>query len=199
MGLRAVGPDAEALKPAGEGTLRAIPVGVAAASADPAPLDDFYFRALVPARIIRLSRQRGGQVQLANVPAGAGGDDETCLAQAVYFEARSQSLEGQEAVAQVVMNRKGKARYADTVCGVVYQGSQRATGCQFTFTCDGSLRAPEDAAAWDRARDVARKALAGYVYTPLEGATHYHAAYVTPYWSSASTRIRRIGAHIFYR
>jgi spore germination cell wall hydrolase CwlJ-like protein len=179
--------------------LRAIPVGVASTNADPAPLDDFYFRALVPGRIIRLSRQRGAQVQQASVPAGAGGDDETCLAQAVYFEARSQSLEGQQAVAQVVMNRKGKARYADTVCGVVYQGSERATGCQFTFTCDGSLRQPDDAVAWDRARDVARKALAGYVYTPLAEATHYHAAYVTPYWSSASSRIRRIGDHIFYR
>jgi len=125
-------------------------------------------------------------------------DPLTCLAQAVYFEARSESEAGQKAVAQVVMNRTGLARYADTVCGVVYQGWERATGCQFTFVCDGSLKAPDDAAAWDRAIEVAKNALAGIVFKPMLGATHYHAAWMRPYWAGEYTRIGRVGDQIFY-
>jgi spore germination cell wall hydrolase CwlJ-like protein len=128
----------------------------------------------------------------------ASNDPLTCLAQAIYFEARSEGEDGQEAVAQVVMNRTHMPQYADTVCGVVYQGAERATGCQFTFACDGSLREPDDPIAWDRAKDVARRALGGFVYTPMLAATHYHAAWMTPYWSGSLTRIRRIGGQVFY-
>ena len=137
---------------------------------------------------------------LGGPPAWNPSNDDplTCLAQAVYFEARSESDAGQQAVAQVVMNRTHLARYASTVCGVVYQGSERATGCQFTFVCDGSLRQPDDPAAWDRAIGVARRALAGFVYKPMLTATHYHAAWMTPYWSGELTRIRRIGGQVFY-
>jgi len=136
----------------------------------------------------------------APVPAWNPSNDDplTCLAQAVYFEARSESDAGQEAVAQVVMNRTHLPRYAGTVCGVVYQGSERATGCQFSFVCDGSLRAPDDLAAWDRAIGVAKRALAGFVYKPMLTATHYHASWMTPYWSGELTRIRRIGGQVFY-
>jgi spore germination cell wall hydrolase CwlJ-like protein len=127
-----------------------------------------------------------------------GGDPLTCLAQAVYFEARSEGEAGQRAVAQVVINRSHMPQYPATICGVVYQGSERATGCQFTFVCDGSLREPSDPTAWGRATDIARQALAGFVYKPMLGATHYHAAWMTPYWSGSLTRIRQIGGQVFY-
>jgi len=130
---------------------------------------------------------------------GAPGDPLSCLAQAIYYEARSESIEGQQAVAQVVLNRTRLAQYPNSVCGVVYQGAERITGCQFTFVCDGSMRRPAEGAAWDRARDIAGKALAGFVYKPMLDATHYHAAWMTPYWSGELTRIRQIGGHIFYR
>jgi hypothetical protein len=127
-----------------------------------------------------------------------GGDPLTCMAQAIYFEARSESQVGQEAVAQVVMNRTRMAQFPATVCGVVYQGAERATGCQFTFVCDGSLRAPSDVEAWGRAVDIARKVLAGFICKPAIYATHYHAAWMTPYWAGSLTRIGQIGGQIFY-
>ncbi|HEY5289567.1 MAG TPA: cell wall hydrolase, partial [Caulobacteraceae bacterium] len=145
----------------------------------------------------------GDAVKLSDLPGYvawdfSNGDPLTCLAQAVYFEARSESEAGQRAVAQVVMNRTHLPQYSSTVCGVVYQGSRRTTGCQFTFVCDGSLRNPSDIGAWDRAVGIARDALAGYVYTPMLEATHYHAAYMTPYWAGELRRIRRIGGQVFY-
>jgi spore germination cell wall hydrolase CwlJ-like protein len=142
--------------------------------------------------------------QVVHLPAATGaadwnaGDPLTCMAQAIYFEARSESQVGQEAVAQVVMNRTRLPQYPSTVCGVVFQGGDRATGCQFTFVCDGSLRAPTDMEAWGRAIDIARKALAGYVCKPVIDATHYHAAWMTPYWAASLTRIRQLGGQIFY-
>ena len=122
-----------------------------------------------------------------------------CLTAAVYYEARSESFEGQRAVAQVVLNRARHPAFPSSVCGVVYQGSQRRTGCQFSFTCDGSLRAARDPAAWARARKVAGAALAGSVYGPVGHATHYHASYVRPWWAASLTRAVTVGSHIFYR
>ncbi len=123
----------------------------------------------------------------------------TCLNQAIYYEAANESTEGQQAVAQVVLNRLQHPAYPKTVCGVVYQGSQLSTGCQFSFTCDGSLsRAPNDA-SWQRSRSVAEKALGGFVYAPVGTATHYHADYVFPYWAVTLVKLKQIGAHIFYR
>lgn len=122
-----------------------------------------------------------------------------CLTAAVYYEARSESSEGQRAVAQVVLNRVRHPAFPKSVCGVVYQGSRRRTGCQFSFTCDGSLRARRDSAAWARARRVAGAALAGSVYGPVGHATHYHASYVQPWWAASLTRAVTVGSHIFYR
>lgn len=129
--------------------------------------------------------------------AGERMDPATCLTQAIYYEARSESTEGQEGVAQVVMNRTHLSLYPADVCGVVFQRSARGT-CQFTFACDGSMDRLIDAAAWDRAHGLAVQALHGFVYKPLAGATHYHAAWMTPYWSGGLTRVRQIGGHIFY-
>ncbi|MFN4295668.1 MAG: cell wall hydrolase [Brevundimonas sp.] len=124
---------------------------------------------------------------------------ERCLTQAVYYEAALESTLGQEAVAQVVLNRVRDPNYPSTVCGVVFQGAERTTGCQFSFTCDGALsQAPVDW-AWRRAETVARRALAGHVAAEVGTATHYHADYVHPWWAPTVTKIRQIGAHIFYR
>ncbi len=122
-----------------------------------------------------------------------------CLAKAVYYEAASESEGGQRAVAQVVLNRVAHPAYPKTVCGVVFQGSQRRTGCQFTFTCDGSLNRKPSATSWARAQAVARRALAGEVYAPVGLATHYHTTWVNPYWAPSLAHIGTIGAHRFYR
>ncbi|HTM96711.1 MAG TPA: cell wall hydrolase [Croceibacterium sp.] len=122
-----------------------------------------------------------------------------CLTQAIYYEAASEPDAGQRAVAQVVLNRVAHPAYPNTVCGVVYQGSERRTGCQFTFTCDGSLARKPVLAFWDRAQRVALAALSGAVYRPVGLATHYHTVQVHPYWAASLDRIGTIGAHIFYR
>jgi spore germination cell wall hydrolase CwlJ-like protein len=124
---------------------------------------------------------------------------EECLSQAVYYEAGFESGEGQEAVAQVILNRLRHPAYPKSVCGVVYQGSQRPTGCQFSFTCDGSLTKAPAMAAWQRSKFVAAQALNGFVYQPVGSATHYHADYVFPFWAPTLVKLRQIGAHIFYR
>ena len=122
-----------------------------------------------------------------------------CLTQAIYYEAATEPRAGQEAVAQVVLNRLKRAGFPKTVCGVVFEGSQRATGCQFTFTCDGSLaRRPIDR-LWDVAEAVAEAALNGHVAAQVGDATHYHTAWVSPGWSRELAFVGQIGAHLFYR
>ncbi|WP_324810366.1 cell wall hydrolase [Brevundimonas sp.] len=122
-----------------------------------------------------------------------------CLTQAVYYEAALEPTEGQEAVAQVVLNRVRDPNYANSVCGVVYEGAERVTGCQFSFTCDGSLAQAPVAWAWNRAARVAERALAGHVAAKVGTATHYHADYVHPWWAPTLNKLTQIGAHIFYR
>ena len=136
---------------------------------------------------------------LGKVDAATRGRALECLTSAIYYEAGQESTDGQRAVAQVVLNRVRHPAFPANVCGVVYEGSTRATGCQFTFTCDGSLNRQPMLGAWQRARSVAEAALAGYVYKPVGNATHYHADYVVPYWASALTKNAVIGTHIFYR
>lgn len=122
-----------------------------------------------------------------------------CLAMSVYYEAASESYSGQQAVAQVVLNRVAHPSYPASVCGVVFQGSERKTGCQFTFTCDGSLRRSPSRQGYARAQSIALAALAGDVYQPVGLATHYHTNYVNPYWAASLDFIGTIGAHRFYR
>jgi len=122
-----------------------------------------------------------------------------CLTAAVYYEAAREPLDGQRAVAQVVLNRVRHPAYPNTVCGVVFEGARRSTGCQFSFSCDGSLRRTPMPAFWERSRQVAAAALSGYVYAPVGWATHYHANYVVPYWASSLIKSTTVGLHIFYR
>jgi hypothetical protein len=122
-----------------------------------------------------------------------------CLSQAIYYESRGESYDGQVAVAEVVMNRVRSPAYPNSICGVVYQGSHRTTGCQFSFTCDGSLRARPRGYAWTRSQEIASQVMQGYARPMTQRATHYHTVAVNPVWSSGLVETTRIGSHIFYR
>ncbi len=124
---------------------------------------------------------------------------EQCMAMAIYYEAASESEDGKRAVAQVVINRVRHPHFPANVCGVVYQGSERSTGCQFSFTCDGSLDRRPDTIGWAQSLRIAREALGGAVYAPVGLATHYHTRAVRPYWAATLTQVGTIGAHLFYR
>lgn len=138
-------------------------------------------------------------------PFKLGGPEEArsraveCLALAVYYEAASEGEAGGAAVAQVVVNRVRHPAFPGSICGVVFQGSERETGCQFTFTCDGSLMRTRSAPLWERSRKIAEAALNGTVYAPVGLATHYHADYVVPYWATSLAKNAQVGVHIFYR
>ncbi|MET0370103.1 MAG: cell wall hydrolase [Sphingobium sp.] len=121
-----------------------------------------------------------------------------CLAAAQIYEAGDDAV-GERAVAQVVLNRVRHPAFPKTVCGVVFQGQERRTGCQFTFTCDGALARTPSPGAWDRAREIARGALAGMVFKPVGYATHYHTDWVVPYWSGSLDKIDSVGTHLFFR
>lgn len=121
-----------------------------------------------------------------------------CLAAAQIYEAGDDAT-GEKAVAQVVLNRVRHPAFPKTVCGVVFQGQERATGCQFTFTCDGALARSPSQDAWERARAIARSALAGKVFQPVGYATHYHTDWVVPYWSGSLDKISAVGTHLFFR
>jgi len=123
-----------------------------------------------------------------------------CLAEAVYFEARSESLKGQVAVAQVVLNRVRNPAYPDTVCGVVYQNVKWYNRCQFSFACDGKRHRVTERRYWRIAQDVARAASAGQIWlAEIGSSTHYHAVYVRPRWAHMMDKMQKIGQHIFYR
>lgn len=121
-----------------------------------------------------------------------------CLTDAIYYEAANEPDAGQRAVAQVILNRMRHPTFPNSVCGVIYQGSERATGCQFSYSCDGSMARIPARASWLRAQNVAAQALAGSVYAPVGTATHYHATYVYPYWAPSLNFVGTIGAHRFY-
>lgn len=144
---------------------------------------------IVPAKPFLLLSATVGSQALAAVD---------CLTAAVYYEAGNEPLNGQRAVAQVVLNRVRHPAFPASVCAVVFEGATRATGCQFTFTCDGSLMRAPTAAGWKRAQAVAIAALSGYVEPSVGYATHYHADYVRPYWAPRLVKLHSIGAHIFY-
>ena len=122
-----------------------------------------------------------------------------CMAAGILYEAGDDTL-GERAVAQVVLNRLQHPAFPKTVCGVVFEGEARETGCQFSFSCDGALRrwSPSDD-AWRRAREVAAAALAGSVYRPVGYATHYHTDWVVPYWQSSLDKIVAVKSHLFFR
>lgn len=121
-----------------------------------------------------------------------------CLTAAVYYEAATEPRAGQEAVAQVVLNRLRHPSFPKSVCGVVYDGVGTASTCQFTFACDGSTARRPVPRLWQAARLVADAALSGHVASQVGAATHYHAVWVNPYWRSSLVPVGRIGNHLFY-
>lgn len=134
---------------------------------------------------------------LAGLPAPSGDAEWQCLAAALYFEARGESLKGQFAVAEVILNRVDSPRYPGTVCAVVNQGGRK--GCQFSFACDGVSDRMHEKDALDRAGRIARLMLDGAPRQLTGGATHFHTRSVTPRWSRKFAQTAEIGAHLFYR
>lgn len=180
--------------------------GPAAHAAPPAP-PPLILQQVAPQQALKVNAEiplTGGPNPAAGPFVFKGSDTArtqalNCLASAVYYEAGNQDLDGERAVAQVVLNRVRHPAFPNSVCGVVYEGSTRPTGCQFTFTCDGSLAREPDADGWRRAWKVAEDALSGAVYSPVGWATHYHADYVLPTWASSLAKNAIVGAHLFYR
>lgn len=124
-----------------------------------------------------------------------------CLAQAMYYEARSEGVVGQKAVAEVVFHRMRNRNYPGTICGVVFEGSHLKRSCQFSFTCNGDMKRAKNPQAWAEARLLAAQIMTGAV--PLgditDDATSYHAVYVDPVWAGHLVKTVQIGNHIFYR
>lgn len=121
-----------------------------------------------------------------------------CLASALFYEAGNDPV-GQAAVAQVIINRMRHPAFPHSICQVVYQGSERSTGCQFTFTCDGALSRIPSPGAWKRASETAAAFLGGRTYPKVGMATHYHTDWVHPYWSPTLDKIAKVGSHLFFR
>jgi len=132
-------------------------------------------------------------------PKATGGPHWKCLSEALYFEARGETVKGQFAVAEVIMNRVESARFPDNVCGVINQGTGRKYQCQFTYTCDGNPEHIGEPRAWERVGKVARAVLDGRAPDLTNGATHYHTTAVRPKWARVYTKTAAIGVHLFYR
>jgi spore germination cell wall hydrolase CwlJ-like protein len=156
--------------------------------------------------LVRMASMKGGDGEEPAKIFGALSEKEfrarevRCMATAVYFEARDESIRGQIAVGQVIMTRVRSDFYPNTICGVVYQGQWNRNACQFSFACDGIADAPKEQKEWQTALDVAKQVISGKVYlADIGGATHYHATYVRPDWVREVKRVKQIGGHIFYK
>ncbi|MGV6812357.1 MAG: cell wall hydrolase [Brevirhabdus sp.] len=136
---------------------------------------------------------------LDSQPKPRGGSDLKCLSEALYFEARGETVKGQFAVAEVILNRVDSGKFPNSVCGVINQGTGRKFACQFTYTCDGRAEVIREKAAYDRVSKVARLMLDGAPRNLTSGATYYHTTAVRPSWSRKFTRTTKIGVHLFYR
>jgi len=132
-------------------------------------------------------------------PTAQGDENFRCLSEALYFEARGETVKGQFAVAEVIMNRVKSARFPDSLCGVIRQGTGKKYQCQFTYTCDGRKEVIAEKQAFERVSKVARAIIDGVAEELTSGATHYHTTAVRPSWSRVYKRTAKIGVHIFYR
>jgi len=133
-------------------------------------------------------------------PSAFSKSEQKCLAEAVYYEARGETVKGQVAVAQVVLNRVRNPAYPGSICGVVYQNRDWLNACQFSFACDGQKHRVTEMPQWRMAQQVAKTVSAGQIWLPEVGsATHYHATYVRPFWAPTMKKVAKIGLHIFYR
>jgi hypothetical protein len=179
---------------------------VSAIAPPPPPLSlPMSMSALIPIDMVRLPREAPGPpppspAERLKLEGKEYARAERCLATAIYFEARSEPIVGQKAVAQVVINRVFSGFYPNDICGVVYQNAHRRLACQFTFACDGKSKAIMDRGSWARANRIARETLNGHIYVPeVAKSTHYHAVYVHPNWVREMKKMVRYGVHNFYR
>jgi hypothetical protein len=190
-----------------DGSTPAIPRAVSLSSSTPVQPDHAPIEVLAAAHVPVLGRADTTVVPASPKPDYAALIDPAntkaelrCLAEAVYFEARSEPEEGQAAVAQVVLNRVKSGLYPPSVCGVVYQNRHRHLACQFTFACEGKALRITDAESWRTATRVADEVMSGKTYlSPVGTSTHYHAHYVKPRWARALKKTDTIGAHTFYK
>lgn len=132
-------------------------------------------------------------------PKASGSAQWRCLAEALYFEARGETVKGQFAVAEVIMNRVKSARFPGSLCGVINQGTGKKYQCQFTYTCDGHAEVIAEPRAFARVGKIARFVMDGKAPPLTKGATHYHTTAVNPRWARVYTRTAKIGVHLFYR
>jgi spore germination cell wall hydrolase CwlJ-like protein len=156
-------------------------------------------RSLLPRKKPKAPAQPPDEIWLSKQPTATGGEQWRCLTQALYFEARGETHKGLFAVAEVIMNRVDSARFPNTVCGVVNQGTGKRHACQFSFTCDGHPETVHNSTAWERVGKVARVVLDGTPRTLTGGATFYHTTAVSPRWASRLAHTAQIGVHKFYR
>lgn len=136
---------------------------------------------------------------IAQQPRAAGGEEWACLSEALYFEARGETVKGQFAVAEVILNRVDSPLFPNSVCGVIHQGTGKRYACQFTYTCDGHAEVINEPRAYQRVGKVAAAMLSGAPRALTEGATYYHTKHVAPNWSRKFARTATIGVHHFYR
>ena len=192
-----------------DGATPAVPRAVALGSSTPAAVDQAPVQIIAasgtPARA-QTPQASVGAVSRTSRPNYAAlidhdrAREEKCLAEAIYFESRSESEEGQAAVAQVVLNRVSSGLYPSTICGVVYQNRHRYNACQFSFACEGRALRVSEPESWRMATRIAGEVLDGKTYVADVGnSTHYHASYVRPYWAKALKKMDKIGTHIFYK
>lgn len=179
----------------------------ASADADPLPVS-LPMSTAIPLDTVPMPRPAPGvppppppsPAERLHLEGAARAKAERCLADAIYFEARGESERGQEAVAQVVMNRVFTRFYPHDVCGVVYQNANRHRACQFSFACSGKRMQIDERDAWALANRIAKQTLDGKLYVPAVGtSTHYHAVYVHPNWVREMRKIAHYGIHDFYR
>ena len=187
----------------GDGATPALPLEFALNSSSPTSSDGVVVAVEMDGSgvttVPQLSTADGKPNYVALVDAKDRARQMRCLAEAIYFEARSEPEDGQAAVAQVVLNRVRSGLYPTTVCGVVYQDRNRPFACQFSFACEGKSLRIEEPGPWSVATRIADAVVTGAAYVPKVGvAVNYHANYVSPFWAGYLKRVDRIGAHIFY-
>lgn len=198
--------NAPRIVPVAKKVARAVPPARVIPPAELPPVEPAVFVALAPQEALayNASIPFSSAPLLPARPFRVTGDEASiaratdCLTAGVLYEAGDDTV-GQRAVAQVILNRVRHPAFPKTVCGVVFQGAERRTGCQFTFTCDGALARRYSDEAWGRARVVAAAALAGSVEKAVGTATHYHTNWVVPYWSSSLDKISEVHTHLFFR
>jgi hypothetical protein len=184
--------------------LASVDMGMLPADAAPTPVS-LPMSAAIPLALVPIPRAAPGvpppsPAERLHLDGKERARAERCLANAIYFEARSEPVRGQMAVAQVVINRAFSGFYPNDICGVVYQNAHRRLACQFTFACDGKSKAINERGEWARANRIAKQTLDGQIYVPeVAKSTHYHAVYVHPNWVGEMKKMVRFGIHNFYR